>query len=206
MINLQGTVRHYLRKNILFYSICCIALIIGIVIGSLNYIIMPTDEGSYLQEYMGGFFSSMSSHMPSLFSVFKTSFIENTKMLLIMWVFGFSLIGIPLCLFVIGVRGFAFGFAISSFVGVYGWRGVLIALCALFPQMLVYLPALLSAGVTVFDYSLYFSSPGKSDIRGRLLSYSLLVLLFLGIFLLASLLEGYVSPILLKWTSQLVIK
>jgi len=205
LIKFRASFKHYLRKNFLFYMIFCIAFLLGIIIGSMNYIMMPKDENTYLNQYMGSFFSAVSSDMPNLSTVFQSSIIENTKTVLIMWVFGFSLIGIPLCLFIVGIRGFAFGFAVSSFVGLYGFKGILIALCALFPQLIIYIPALLAAGVTVLEFSLYFSCADRKDSKRRLLQYLLLALVFLGIFLISSLLESYVSPILIKLVSKLVV-
>ncbi len=205
MINLQVGLRHYIRKNLLFYGICSLALLVGLVIGSLNYRVMSSEENRYLAEYMNRFFSVLSSNMPNLSFIFKTAVIENGKLLLVMWIFGFSLIGIPICLFMIGVRGFAFGFAIGSFVGIYGWRGVLTALCALFPPMLLYLPALLTAGVYVMNYSLYFSSPGKAGLKEHLLSYFLWGLAIFLVFVIVALLEGYVSPMLIRLVSGLMV-
>ena len=157
MIKLAVDLKHHIKKNLLFYILAGAAFLLGIVVGCINYMVLSGDEASYLEEYMGNFFLSVNGKLPNLGAVFWSVLLENGKLVLLMWLFGFSLIGIPFALFVIGTRGFVYGFAISAFLGMYGMKGTLIACCALLPQLLIYTPALLALGVNVMDSSLFFS-------------------------------------------------
>jgi stage II sporulation protein M len=205
MIKLAIDLKHHIKKNLLFYILTCAAFLLGIVVGCINYVVLSGDEASYLQEYMGSFFMSVNGGLPNLASVFWNVLLENGKLVLLMWLFGFSLIGIPFALFVIGTRGFIYGFAISAFMGMYGIKGALIACCALLPQLLIYAPALLSLGVNVIDSSIFFSVGRKGGTKQYFIRYLILTLIFLGVFIFAAAVESYVSPVLIKWASNLVV-
>ncbi len=205
MIKLAVDLKHHIKKNLLFYILAGAAFLLGIVVGCINYMVLSGDEASYLEEYMGNFFLSVNGKLPNLGAVFWSVLLENGKLVLLMWLFGFSLIGIPFALFVIGTRGFVYGFAISAFLGMYGMKGTLIACCALLPQLLIYTPALLALGVNVMDSSLFFSIRRKGGTKQYFIRYVILTLIFLGIFILAAAVESYVSPVLVKWVSNLVV-
>lgn len=98
--------------------------------------------------------------------------------LLLLFLFAWSAIGIPICLSLPILRGFSIGFAVCLTVRQWSNRGILLALAVFFPRMLAEIPAFLlfcifSCGVSAGLFKTLFS---RSEQGIKPLPYLLLFL------------------------------
>ena len=103
----------------------------------------------------------------------------------------------PLIAILIFFKGFVLGFTVGFLISEYSFRGILIALAAVFPQNLLVIPVYIIAAVLSIYISLSIFSyfRGKLAIKGEfLLKYSL-EMLVLAVLLLPSSLKLISAPI-----------
>ena len=96
--------------------------------------------------------------------------------------------------FLIGMRGFVCGFAVTTLLMVCGRQGLFAAGADILPQMLLILPTL-QAFYAVIVARAYICNRITDRLRRRQLffKYCIITMLFLMVFLLAALYEGYVG-------------
>ena len=82
-----------------------------------------------------------------------TSFFNVFLYVLIIWILGISVIGLPISLFILMFKAFLAGFSISSIIYSFGFKGLLYILIEYFPSGIIY-GALL---ILVSFYSTQFS-------------------------------------------------
>lgn len=66
----------------------------------------------------------------------------NLRQVAVAWAAGFLVLGLPVALGVLFLHGYSLGFAVAAMTAHWQWRGLLVALAAVFPPNLLQLPAL----------------------------------------------------------------
>jgi len=194
---------HYLRKHVLTYTILSVMLILGVIFGALSAKVLPDEEKSELAQDLTAFFRGFGETMQvAAVSASQQGFYGNLKTVFIGWLLGLSVIGAPGIGVLLFLRGFTIGFTVGFLVLQMASRGVLLAFVSVLPQNLFIIPALILS----FESSLTFAKIVIED-RFRstriplypqfLLSCITLVgaLALLGI---ASIVEGFITPVLLN--------
>ncbi|MGZ4030844.1 MAG: stage II sporulation protein M, partial [Tumebacillaceae bacterium] len=121
---------------------------------------------------------------------------------------GLSIIGLPVIVLLIFVEGFKIGFTVGVIVSQFHGKGVLFALAAILPQNLISVPAMIVCGVAGISFSLmlvrsrFSHAPARGGTGTQLyrnfLSYTGLVSAVAVAMVLASFVEGYLSPVLMR--------
>jgi len=125
------------------------------------------------------------------------SFINQGKSIIAVWFLGLTIIGMPIILGVVFLKGFSLGFTISFLVKEKAMSGVLISILSILPQNLVFIPLLIIWSVVGINFTVYIARgrPGSGLPLGKMLiSYTVLMLLSLVIVLIGALIEAYLSP------------
>lgn len=147
----------------------------------------------YIQGEMTGSFNESS--------VLLQAFINQSRLILAIWFLGLTVIGLPLVLGVVFLRGYSIGFTLGFLICEKAGGGVLISLLAILPQNLVYIPLLIAWGVISINFSLQVlrgDHPGFSGLMRRMAGYTLLMLVFLLLYILGAIIEAYLSPWLIN--------
>lgn len=133
---------------------------------------------------------------------FQQSFGYYAKTVGIMWVLGLSIIGLPMILLLLFLKGVVIGFTVGFLVNQLQWQGVTFALMGVLPQNLLVVPALMIVGVSGISFSLRLIRTrllSKRDvIMPHFMGYSLLVLAMLAVLTIAAMFETFVSPKLMQ--------
>ena len=66
----------------------------------------------------------------------------NLRQVAVAWAAGFLVLGLPVTLGVLFLHGYSLGFAVAAMAAHWQWRGLVVALAAVFPPNLLQLPAL----------------------------------------------------------------
>ena len=137
------------KKQKLLYLILIGLAVIAFIFGILFIFIISEDNKIFIKENLLNYFSNISS---SIDLFFKYLF-NNYFYLIIIWILGISIIGVPIILLMFLFKSFLLGFSISSIISSFGTKGFVLSFIEVFPHKIVFLVVLL---LIVF-YSLSFS-------------------------------------------------
>ena len=199
----------YIRANIVAYFFMILIFIIGIVIGALAVKTLPDEQKTELIGYLQVFFQGLTGQQEGIsdtHSLLTSVMFNNIKMIGIMWLLGFTIVGIPFVLFLVCLRGFVIGFTVGFLVNEYIMKGLLFAFVSVLPHNFLAVPAILATGVAATSFSLMLvRRKNKENLFYNSISYSVFCLIMLVLMLGATLIEVYISPVFMKTAAQIII-
>jgi len=202
----------YLKANIVAYFFMILIFVIGIVVGALAVKILPDEQKTELINYLRIFFTGLAQgtdEVASSETMIGVVMFNNAKTVVLMWILGFTIVGIPFVLFILFTRGFIIGFTVGFLVNEYVMKGLLFAFASVLPHNLFAVPAILVLSVSATTFSLMLlrrKTYGKVNIWYEAIRYSILCMIILAIMLFAALLEVYISPVFMKLAASLLTK
>ncbi|MDR3593025.1 MAG: stage II sporulation protein M [Negativicutes bacterium] len=207
----RQNLNEYLKANVVAYFFLILIFLIGVVVGALAVKTLPEEQKVELIGYLKIFFQGLvhgpgSGDTPELFG---TVLLNNVKTVALMWLLGFTVVGIPFVLFIIFTRGFVIGFTVGFLVNEYVLKGLVFALASVLPHNFLAVPALLVTGVSATSFSLMLVRRrlrAKANLFYESIGYSLLCLLMLILIVIASLVEVYISPVFMKLVVGLFLR
>lgn len=209
---LRQSLGDYLKSNIVAYFFISLILIVGIVVGALAVKTLPDEQKSELISYLRILFTGLtkgSDGITDTSSMLGTVMINNIKTIALMWLLGFTVIGIPFVLFMVFTRGFIIGFTVGFLVNEYVMKGLLFALASVLPHNFLAIPAILITGVSSITFSLKLLRR-KTQIRINIfyesLSYTGVCIAMMLLIVLGALIEVYVSPVFMKLVASILVK
>ncbi len=175
------------------------AFIVGLISGASILRTLTPSQLAELRQYLDSFLSNMSALAQNgQFPVIKTwvdSLRGQLLALVIMWLMGLTAVGAPLVILLTGARGFILGFTIGFLVQEKAGQGLLLALVAVLPQNLCYVPGLFVAGTLALYFSLsLFKQSHETTVFTGILTYTLLFVACALLILLGSWIEAYLVP------------
>ncbi|MCD5407491.1 MAG: stage II sporulation protein M [Desulfotomaculum sp.] len=186
------------------WLLCLLAvffLSLGSILGILAVDYLKPEQVAELNAYLETFLNQATTLEIDTHQAVKSSIINNLTVILIIYLLGLTVIGMPLVWALLFIRGFALGFTVSFLTQQKSWQGILLAVIAIFPQNIVYIPAVLIGAVASLAFSIllikrYFNShlavwPGFAG-------YNILMLLVAIMAVLAGLVEAYLTPWLIN--------
>ena len=193
---------NHLKHNLVLYTLICIFLIFGIVLGSVGAKSLDSNQTGSLGDYLNNFVSSFSKLQVEPEVLASASLVTNIKLLLLIWFLGLTIIGVPIIFLAIMLKGFYLGFTVGFLIQEKGIQGILFTAIALLPQNIFNLPALVVSGVIAASFSIWllqgrFKNPNEK-LSQQFFAYTL-VFCSLGLVIACgSFLEGYLTPWLLR--------
>ncbi|VBB07993.1 stage ii sporulation protein m [Lucifera butyrica] len=202
---------NHLRSNIVAYFFIILIFIIGVVVGALAAKSLPDEPKNELIGYLQVFFQGLSQNpaAPNNATMFSSVLYNNLKSVGLMWILGFTVIGLPAVLFIVFTRGFVIGFTVGFLVNEYIVRGLVFALASVLPHNFLAVPAVLVTGVAATSFSLLLvrhKLQGRINLLYETVTYTVLCAGMLALMVLASVIEVYVSPVFMKMLASLLLK
>jgi stage II sporulation protein M len=171
--------------------------------------VQRADLANYLTDVYASITQNKGVHSPKG-EVFYQSLVDNVvKTTGLLFVLGLTVIGAPLILGVVFVRGFVLGFTVGFLVQETMVRGLVLSTTSILPHNLLVVPAILvsaaaalSFSTTAFKTLLGLSKEGvyAQFASTAFLSFCSCILLILG-----ALVETYLTPIFIQLTSGFLI-
>ena len=196
------------NKKINFFIITI--MILGIISGSIFLMISNEIDKTSVITQIENFFTNISTNSIDNGLAFKNSLIINYLFVGVIWILGLSMIGVIINIFLTYIKGFLVGFSISSIFLTYKSKGILAVLLYTFPIQIIniFVVILLSIYSIMFSKNLLEIITSKKITNNRLMLKKYIVILMICIILsfIASLLEVYVFPNLLKLVVKYYIK
>ncbi len=202
-IKLFRNIADYIVNNRMKYIFACICLVFGVVIGSLLAVFSSCEQYNALGNYMNNFVSAHILQPISRNSVFCFSVYNNFKIVLFMWISGFGIALIPLGVLQLVAKGYKIGFTTAFLAQLYGFKGILLSFISIIPQLLFFIPMLISYAVFNFNFAFELRNirrHGQSFFSNKELCLKNLAFLCLTVFvfIISSLIDTFIIPIILK--------
>ena len=136
------------------YLFLFILFIIAIIAGSVFSITLNEVDNDLVTTYLNNYLNLVKEKN----IVFKESFLNfilsNSITNLIRWLLGFSVIGIPIIIFLFFYKCFIIGFAISSIILRYKAKGILLGLFYVFPHHIISILLLMILSIYALSVSI----------------------------------------------------
>lgn len=203
MVNpVQSVIYKHFKTNWFLYMVIVAFFIAGVTVGAYGLKYLSPDQTTDLSNYVDGFLSQLNSENMSneiyVYGVIKESLLFTA----VLYFLGLTIIGFPIILGLIFIKGFKLGFAVGFLVQEKAFKGIIFALLSILPQNLLYIPVVIIAGVTSISFSflllkaLLFSR--KMPLPGYFLRYSAFMVILAIVLVGAGFLEAYVTPVFMK--------
>ena len=201
VLNLKKRVENYIYSNIKEYILILLIFVIGIFVGV--FIINTYGEQEILK--ISNYISDFIIKFKSIEKIDKISLlIDSVKndilLTLIMWIAGTTVIGFPIVLFAIFFRGLSLGYTIAAITYTLGkLKGLEFCIISLFVQNILFIPALLSLGVSSIKlYKSIIKDRRKENIKIEIIKHTIFSIGMLIIFIISAFFENILSIFLLQ--------
>lgn len=207
--NNRAATRHF-NEHANVYLFLTMLFLIGVIFGAIIVNSMNFTQKQDLYFYLHQFFGQViKGPVGSKQMLFQSSLFYHLKYLLVIFILGLSIIGMPIIWVLLFMKGIVVGFSVGFLVNQMGWHGLLLAAASIAPQNLLIIPAYLIAGslAMIFSLTLIQKLTAKKNNHPLLqpfFRYSIIFLGLFGIVVVAALVESYLSPQAMKqiidWT------
>jgi len=194
----------YVRENQSLYLFAIVLLTMGIIFGAILVNSLGITQKQELLSFLQYFFTNMDQNgIPDPRMHFQQALGHYVKTVAIMWILGLSIIGLPMILLLLFLKGIVVGFTVGFLVSQMGWNGVTFAFLGVLPQNMIVVPALIIVGVAGISFSLRLIKTRLFSRRDKILpyfaSYSVLVGWMLLVLTVAAVFETFVTPVLMQY-------
>ena len=128
----MNTLKKHINEHQKTYSFLSILLVSGIFCGMLLTRWLDKNEIELLSKYL----TTVPVESQNIKSFFSTQIVFNSIFIVIIYLLGLSVIGIPFISFVIFSKGVQIGFSCALFWYAYQLKGIIGILMTLFPQII----------------------------------------------------------------------
>ncbi len=198
------------RDNLNLYVFVGVLVIVGAIFGALLVNALTLEQQQELADEIGIYMTTLKDpqHI-SKATAFRESFLFYGKWLIMIWLLGLSVIGLPFVFVLDFLKGVLIGFAVALLAQQLAWKGVFFFLAATAPQNALVVPALMIASVSAARFTYFVVRERLFRRKGQLLppflAHTAVTLLMLVMLCIASLFEAFLSPLLLERVTNTVV-
>ncbi|SHF58530.1 stage II sporulation protein M [Ornithinibacillus halophilus] len=196
----RGTniISHF-NEHATIYIFMIILFLTGIIFGAILVNSMSFAQKQDLIFYLERFFGRISNEQSiDKVTILKDSFLYHIKFLLILFLLGLSVIGLPVVWVLLFIKGLVVGFTVGFMVNQLQFQGFLLATVSIAPQNIVIIPIYIIAGSLsmIFSISLLNKLFTRKISQTTLQPFAMYISAFLVLIafsLSAALIEAYVA-------------
>lgn len=187
-----------------------VLFVVGLLFGALALRSLEVETQLELARQLSGALQALrDGHDPAAGALVRAALFRHARTLLLMWVLAISLIGSVAVMALPLVRGFTSGFAVAYLTAEMGSRGVLLAAVGHLPQTVLEVPGTILAASASVGFAVQVITSWR--VRRRLSGYYAALARYSGTLLsagallaAAALVEGYVTPHLVRMVMDLL--
>lgn len=172
----------------------------GFISGVIFITVISKSDQALVKNYITSYLNNIDKI--SYFDSFKNIFLENLSFIIIVWLLGMSVIGIPINIFYYYIKSFIIGFSISSFILTYKIKGCLYAFIYIVPHNLINLIiyTILIYFTINFSLTLIYAIFKKKNLNFKTMMNKYINILFisLAVILITTIYETFIVPNLIK--------
>ena len=200
----QNAAASYFREHSSIFLFVVVLFLMGVIFGAIVVNSMSMTQKQDLFYYLSQFFGQVSDgNIQESTDLFIQSLLHNSKFIGLMWVLGISIIGLPIILILLFLKGMVVGFTVGFLVSQMSWKGFLLAGVSILPQNLIIIPIFIIMAVMSISFSIKmikkqfmkkFAQPILPLFKQYIVTLTAAVLLLSA----AAAVEAYLSPGLMK--------
>ena len=200
----QSDAASYFREHSSIFFFIVVLFLMGVIFGAIVVNSMSITQKEDLFYYLSQFFGQVSSGREGEDNdLFLQSFFHNSKFIGLMWILGISIIGLPVILILLFIKGMVVGFTVGFLVSQMGWQGFMLAFVSILPQNLIIIPVFIMMAALSVIFSLRmikkqfmkkYAQPILPFFKGYIFTLFVAVIFIVA----ASGIEAYLSPWLMK--------
>ncbi|MCF2937537.1 stage II sporulation protein M [Paenibacillus alkaliterrae] len=199
-----------IKNQLSLYVFVSVLFVVGVIFGALMVNALTLEQQQELARDIDQYVQLMNAGIGTGDAAsFWERFIFHSKWLIILWLLGITVVGIPGVLALNFLKGALVGFSVGTLINQYAWKGVLFSLVSIAPQNILAVPAMIIASAAAISFSMFVIKnrllQQKGDLAPQLGSFTSTAMLMLIIFAGAALFEAYLSPSLISWVSPLLL-
>ena len=197
-----------LRAGWPLYLLVLAVFSLGLVCGALNIDFLPQGGMASLHDYLSAFLKEAGGGRGGTGQLARRVMYDKLYFMTALYLAGLTVIGIPVVLVLVFLRGFALGFTVAFLSRDLALQGLFLAAAAIMPQNLLFLPALFVGAVAALTFALLLF-PRRSGMGGKiwgsLVRYTGIMVAVVAVALGAGLVEIYLSPWLTRILAGMII-
>lgn len=141
----------YEQKKI--YLSIIITIVLGIICGIFYNLILSKSDHTLITNQLNSFFDAIKKNDINYIPMLINSLIGNLSLVILIWLLGISIIGLPLIYILCFGKGFLLSFSIVSILTTYKFKGIILAVCYLIPGPIIFLLYLIFLGFSSAFFS-----------------------------------------------------
>ncbi|MFC4777489.1 stage II sporulation protein M [Paenibacillus sp. GCM10023252] len=198
-----------MKDQLTLYVFVAVLFVVGVVFGVLMVEALTLEQQQNLSQDVRQYVQLLQAgSLPDEAQSFWDRFLFHSKWMLLLWLLGITVVGVPFVLALDFLKGALVGFAIGTLISQHAWKGVLFSLVSIAPPNLIAIPALMMTSVAALTFSMYVIKnrllQRKGTLGPQVLTYTSTALLMLLLLAGAALVEAYLSPIMMSWVTPLL--
>jgi len=184
-------------------------IIIGMLSGISFWFMISNEDKLLVTNDLTNFFNCIKeganiNYWGSLFN----SVVTNLLYVVLIWLLGISIIGLPVILIMLAVKSFIVGFSISSIIAIYGFKGILGAFVYVFPHQIGFLLLLILLGFYALSFCIklfkYLFLKQIINFKVAMRKYLKILILSCGAAVFLSLFETFISTYFIKLFTTII--
>lgn len=202
--------KQYVQEHLPLYIFVSIIMLMGVVFGVLMVHSLAYEQKQEISSFLDSFLQMLGQgRLNGQDGEMIKSMLSNLKWLLLIWILGLSVIGLPFILLLNFLKGVLIGFSVTYLVQQLSWHGLLLAMASMAPQYMVMIPAFIMCSVASIAFSIYvvkqrFVQP-PGEVLPHLLQYTIITFVFMVLTVFVSLFEVYITPYLQEQVAAMLL-
>ena len=189
-----NAIKEDIINNAKSYFIVLIIFAVGVFLGVM--FINQMQEKSKIEQYINTYVDETKGlENGDYLSELQNDIFSNVGLVLALWFAGTTIIGIPIVLGIILVRGFCLGYTIASCVFALGrMKGIIFILITTLLQNIIFIPAIMILGVSSIKlYKSIIKDRRKENIKLSILKHSIVSIGIMLALILSSIIKIEIS-------------
>lgn len=198
----RNIIKTHIENNIREYAIACIIFIIGILFGVIFINNLSDIQNNEIKTYIETSINNIKqsgdiNHLQFIKETVK----ENFTFVTILWLMGSTVIGLLLVYVIVAFKGFCLSYTISAiFHVINNGKTVTMLISTMLLKNIIAIPCTIALAVSGMKvYKSIMQDRRKENIKLEILRHTFFSIFILIILILSSLIEIYLSQLILKY-------
>ena len=184
------------------YISLIVVVIISLLFGTLFITILKEADKKLIVSEITNFFDTVNSKNYVLSSNLLPNLVNNDVFLLIIFLLGLSIVGLPFIVCMLFYKGFTLAFTVTTLIYNFKFEGILFSFLYIFPHLILNLILYSIMCLYAFNLSIkiFKNILNKEDfkIKDQLKKYILVFIILILTLSISSLYETYIIPYIIK--------
>ena len=185
-----------------------VLVMIGLFSGALFSVVLSDTDKKMVSDYLNNFLVGLSNDDLNISNSFFNTSIFTLGFVLLIWIFGISIVGVLLVLPFLFFKSFILGFSIGSIFINYKFKGIVLALIYVVPHHVInlFIYIIICAYSIMISYRMIICMKNKKsfDFKKYIGKYSFILFFSLAVLVLTTIYEVFLLPYVLKFVFNLI--